>query len=81
MAVVPLDEQRELTPENRPAIGNDELARAFVLEGPDEPLNNRETAILVDRPETLMDAVSPAPAPEAAIRELPAMVGDQMTRT
>ncbi len=36
MAVVPLDEQRELTPESRPVIGNDELARALVLEGPED---------------------------------------------
>ncbi len=40
MAVVPLDEQRELTPENRPVIGNDELACALILDRPDESLNN-----------------------------------------
>ncbi len=76
MAVVPLDEQREFTPENRPVIGNDELARALALDGPDESLDNRETAVFFDGPEALSDATAAAPAPEAAIRELPAMVGN-----
>ena len=71
IAVVPLDEQRELTPESPPAIGNDELARALVLDGPDESLDNRETAIFLDGPEALSDATAAAPAPEAVIRELP----------
>jgi hypothetical protein len=81
MAVVPLDEQRELTPESRPVIRNDELARALVLEGPDESLDDRETAVFLDGPEALSDATAAAPAPEAVIRELPAMVGNQMMWT
>ncbi len=76
MAVVPLDEQRELTPESRPVIGNDELARALALDSPDESLDNRETAIFLDGPEALADATAATPSPEAAIRKLPAMVGN-----
>ena len=76
IAVVPLDEQRELTPESRPVIGNDERARAFVFDGSDESLDDRETAIFLDGPEALSDATAAAPAPEAVNRELPAMVGN-----
>ncbi len=81
MAVVPFDEQRELTEESRPVIGNDEPARALVLDGPDESLDNREAAIFLDGAEALSDTAAVAPAPEAVIRELPAMVGHQMTWT
>ncbi len=79
MAVVPLDEQRKLAPQCRTVIGNDEFARALVLDGPDESFNNRETAIFLDGPEALSDATAAAPAPEAIVRELSAMVGNQMT--
>ncbi len=76
IAVVPLDEQRELTPESRPVIGNDKRARAFVFDGSDESLDDRETAIFLDGSEALSDATAAALTPEAVIRELPAMVGN-----
>ncbi len=76
MAVVPLDEQREFTAKRRPIVRNDELARALLLDGTDESLDNRETAIFLDGPEALSNTTVAAPAPEAVIRELPAMVGN-----
>ena len=81
MAVVPLDEQREFAPESRAVIGNDELARALVLDGPNQSFDNRETAIFLDGPESLVDTTSATPAPESTVGELPAVVGDQVTRT
>ncbi len=81
MAVVPLDEQREFTLKRRPIVRNDELARALVFDGPDESLDNRETSIFLDRPEALSDTTVAAPAPEAEICELPAVIGNQITWT
>ena len=81
VSVVPRDEQREFTPQLPPVVGNDQPARALVLDGSDEPFDDRETAMFLDGTDALADATSLAPTPKVVIDELRALVGDQHTWT
>lgn len=55
--------------------------RCRLQAGPNESFDDGQAFVLLDRSETLMDTPASAPAAKAAARELPAVVGDQMTRT
>ena len=75
--VVPVDEQREFTPQFLPVVRNEESACALVLEGPDDSLDDGETAVLADRAEPPPDSTTAAPAPKPLVGELTAVVSNE----
>jgi hypothetical protein len=81
MAVVPLDEQGKLALQYGSVIWNNELACALGLDGADETFDDGQATVLLNRAESLTDAPASAPAPEAVVGELSALVGDGMART
>ena len=77
MRVVSLDEQREFASQFPLVEGNDQLVRAFVLDGAYEPLDNGKAAVLADRAEPPPDFTTATPAPEPLVGELTAVVSNE----
>jgi len=53
--------------------------RALVLHRSDEPLDHRDAAVLADGSESLLDAATTTPPAELLLRELNAVVGDEVS--
>lgn len=56
-----------------------EPSRALALEGPDQPLHDRDAAVLTDRTKSVLDPPKPAPTFETLGGELDSLVRDEMT--
>ena len=77
--VVPVDVQRQLPLKSSGTVGDQESSCALVLQGADHSLDDRDTAVLANGPESLPDAPSLAPASESPVSKLLTLVGDQVT--
>ncbi len=60
---------------------DDQAPEPFVLERLDEPLDQRDAAVLVDSSIARTDVLSLAPGREAAARELRSLVANEMLGT
>jgi hypothetical protein len=80
IAVKPLDEQRQFTPERVATVRNDQPTCALVFDRPDESFDDCKTPVLTDGSETLMDAFPTTPLSESSRDELLAVIGDQVLR-
>ena len=78
VAVVPIDEQRQLPPKAIAPVGHQELSRALALDGPDEPLDDCDAPVFADRTEPLTNPSATAPLPECLVAKLLALVSDEM---
>ncbi len=77
--VVPGNEQRQLSSKCIPAVRDDHLPCAFVLDCPDEPFDDGDTSVLADGTESLADTLSTAPPPKRLVTKLLALVRDQVS--
>ena len=81
IAVKPLDEQRQFTPERVATVRNDQPTCALVFDRPDESFDDCKTSVLTDGSEALMDALPTTPSSKRPVAKLLALVGDQVPRT
>ena len=70
MLVVPLCEVCEFPADILPAVGNQQLPGAFAFDGPHQPFDDGNAAVLPDRSEALLDSLPLAPCLESVVREL-----------
>ncbi len=80
VAVVPVDVQRQLAAEGVTLVRDQQPTRALVLDRSDQPLDHGDAAVLADCTKALLYTPAAAPSPESFVRELGALVGDQMPR-
>jgi len=80
MAVVPLDEEADLTAECSPIQRHENATQSLPLHGSHQSFDHRDAAVLLDGPEALADATPPAPSPESLVGELRPLVGDEVVR-
>ena len=78
MLIEPDFKELKLPAERFAAEGYEDNARAFILQAQDEPLDNRDTAVLTNGAETGRDAFEIAPAFERVTPELLALVADEV---
>lgn len=79
-SVAPAAPQRQLAYEIDPPEGNEnETTRAFALECPHDPLDDRDASVFADGSEAVSNAAAPAPTRETLGGELNAPVGDDVS--
>ena len=78
MLIEPDFKELQLPAERLAAQRYEDNARAFVLQAKNEPLDNRDAAVLTNSPETGCDASEIAPSFERVTPELLALVADDV---
>ena len=77
--VVPVDEVKQLAPEDVALVGDQHAARALALHRTNEPLDHRDASVLTNRAEPLLDASTATPPTEPGVGELRSLVRDQVS--
>ena len=79
--VIPFDIGRQILAESSKSEWNEDAPGVFVLEGSDEPLDDRDAPVFAHRAEPGFDLLSFAPSLEPVAEAWRAFVGDKMLRS
>src|SRR5262245_40948004 len=78
LGVVPVRVNRQLSSELVSPVRDQQPPRALGFHRTDEPLDDRDTSVLPDGPESVADSRSATPPAERSCDELDSLVGDQV---